>query len=279
MNERERVEAAATWVRKKTSLRPKIALISGTGMERMPQLLNSAVRFDYNDIPYATSFEKTFHPCAWHVGQTQGVSLLVMQGRLHHYEGYTMTDLARPVRIAHALGVRGLVLCNAAGSLTPRLPEGHLMLAKDHLNLMPDSPVRGQEALLFGSPFVDLCEAYDSRWRAILLNTADELDLPLKEGVYVAVPGPHLETETEYQHLANMGAAAVGMSSVPEVIAARQLNMTCAMLSIISDEGFHRPLKKLNIDNIFQTLQQTEPQLRQLIDKSLVKLSSALQTA
>ncbi|MCY4419094.1 MAG: purine-nucleoside phosphorylase [Cytophagales bacterium] len=279
MNLQEKLKKASEYVRSRSKIQARIGLVLGTGMNQLPESLHQRIEIPYEDIPHLSLKKQSFHQGKLYIGKLnnpQKQPVLIFQGRLHHYEGYSMEDIVFPIRLAYKLGVQGLIMTNAAGSLVPSLPPGDVMLASDHINLIPDSPVRGEESPSLGSRFVDLAEAYNTQWRKILKKKALGLKLNLSEGVYVGVPGPHLETQAEYRYLAQIGGQAVGMSTIPEVIAARQLNMNCAMLSVISDAGYQVPLKPIIIEDILNRVQKVEPQLNQLILNSLPELEKNL---
>ena len=191
-----------------------------------------------------------------------------MEGRFHYYEGHSMADVVHPVRVMKKLGITQLLISNAAGCMNLDWNKGDLMVIDDHINLLPDNPLRGREVAAFGPIFTDMSEPYDHGMNNQLLALADEHNVVLRKGVYVSVPGPNLETRAEYRYLRSIGADAVGMSTVPEVIAANQMQLPVSAISVLTDECDPDNLKPVDIEDIISTAKGAE--------KDLVKLFTGL---
>jgi purine-nucleoside phosphorylase len=198
---------------------------------------------------------------------------MAMQGRFHRYEGYDLQQVTFPMRVLHALGAETLVVSNACGGMHPLWEPGDLVLLSDHINLLGDNPLIGQNDDRLGPRFPDMSAPYDSELRALARAAALELGIVLREGVYVAVPGPNLETRAEYRMLRLIGADVVGMSTVPEVIAAVHQGMRVVGISIITDQCLPDALEPADIGRIIATASRAEPQLTRLITTLLERLS------
>jgi purine-nucleoside phosphorylase len=206
-------------------------------------------------------------------GRLAGHPVLAMQGRFHRYEGYDLQQVTFPIRVLHELGARTLVVSNACGGMNPLWGPGDLVLLSDHINLLGDNPLVGPNDDRFGPRFPDMSEPYDRGLRAIARAAALELGIVLREGVYVAVPGPNLETRAEYRMLRGIGADVVGMSTVPEVIVAVHQGMRVVGISIITDQCLPDALEPADIERIVATAARAEPQLTRLVTTVVERLS------
>jgi purine-nucleoside phosphorylase len=224
-------QAAVAAIRAKTTLQPTVAIVLGSGLGRLADEVTDAVRIPYSDIPGWERSTAPGHSGALVVGTLAGKTAAVMQGRLHYYEGYDMAAVAFPVRVFKAWGIGTIILTNACGGLNPTFKAGDLMLLEDHINFMPANPLRGPNDERLGPRFPDMVGTYTEELRAI----AKTVDPDLREGIYVAVPGPNFETPAELRMLRGFGADAVGMSTVPEVIAARHLGMRILAIATVTD--------------------------------------------
>lgn len=245
------VAESATALRTKTLLKPLVGIVLGTGLNDFVQHIEDSVMVSYDDIPHFPKATVEFHKGKLIFGSVGGVPVVAMQGRFHYYEGYTMQQITFPIRVMKELGIEYLLLSNAAGGMNPAFKKGDLIITEDHLNLLPDNPLRGLPAE-FGNRFVDMSQPYDIRLQALLTDAFETQDLPVKKGIYVSVMGPNLETRAEYRWLRNTGADMVGMSTVPEVIVAGQLGVKCAAVSVITDECDPDNLKPVNIAEIIE---------------------------
>ena len=250
---------------------PTVGVVLGTGMTAFVEASGFSVagQLPYEDIPYfAQPTLESHHKGLLLWGTLHGKHLMVLQGRLHYYEGYSMQEITHPIRVMKALGVRTLFICNAAGGINPDLSLSDVMLITDHINLLPDNPLRGQNIDSMGARFPDMFRAYSPRLLGVVRKEASHYG-PLREGVYAAVMGPNLETPAEYRYLATMGADAVGMSTVPEVIVAVHMQMEVCALSIITDLCYPAALQEVSVSKILQAVEKGEPQLVRILSSAI----------
>jgi len=261
----ERIEATAELVRKRTSLKPGIGIILGTGLGGLAKEIEVEVSIPYQEIPGFPLSTVETHAGRLLLGHLGARPVVAMQGRFHRYEGYGLTEVTFPVRVLRALGAETLVVSNACGGMNPLWGPGDLVLLSDHINLLGDNPLVGSNDERLGPRFPDMSAPYDPELRALARAVALELGIVLREGVYVAVPGPSLETRAEYRMLRAMGADVVGMSTVPEVIVAVHAGMRALGVSIITDQCLPDALDPADIDRIVATAAKAEPSLTRLI--------------
>jgi len=249
---RRRVEEAATWLRQRTDLAPRLAIILGTGLSAPPDGFTSHASFSWREIPGFIPASTTAHAGMVHIGEYQGTGVTVLAGRLHYYEGFDMRTITLPVRVAAALGATTLVVTNAAGGLNPAYRAGDIMVIRDHLNFMGGNPLRGPNIDTWGGRYPDMSAPYPARLRQLAFAAARQaaLDDIVHEGVYAAVAGPSLETPAETRFLRIAGADAVGMSTVPEVIAAVHGGLEVLGLAVIAncnDPDNMRPISEVEV--------------------------------
>lgn len=268
----DRAQTAAAVVRDRFSAQPDVAIILGTGLGRLAAEITSEVVIEYADIPGFPLSTVESHAGRLLCGTLGGKTVVAMQGRFHRYEGYTLQQVTFPVRVMKALGIDTLVVSNACGGLNPMWSAGDLMLIADHINLIGDSPLIGPNDERFGPRFPDLSMPYDDSLRALARSVAVEQKLPLKEGVYVAVAGPNLETRAEYRFLKAIGADVVGMSTVPEVLVAIHSGMRVLGLSIITDMCLSDALEPATLQKIVGVANTAEPKLTALVRGVLERL-------
>jgi purine-nucleoside phosphorylase len=261
----ERVERAADVVRSRFSRRPDAAIILGTGLGGLAAAIEVEATVEYADIPGFPLSTVESHAGRLLCGTLSGKTVVAMQGRFHRYEGYSLSQVTFPVRVLRALGADTLVVSNACGGMHPLWAPGDLMLIADHINLLGDNPLIGPNDDRLGPRFPDMSEPYDGPLRAIARAVATALLLTLREGVYVAVPGPNLETRAEYRFLRSLGADVVGMSTVPEVIVAVHAGMRVLGISIITDRCLPDALEPANIEQIIAVASGAEPNLTALV--------------
>ncbi|MBT2557909.1 purine-nucleoside phosphorylase [Hymenobacter sp. ISL-91] len=269
------LQQAATYLRHTLQdFRPEAGIILGTGLGALANEIDVAHRFSYADIPHFPVSTVESHAGELLAGTLAGKKVLVMHGRFHFYEGYSMQQVVFPVRVMKLLGIRNLFVSNASGGLNPDYDYADLMLLEDHINLQPTNPLVGQNLDELGPRFPDMLEPYDLRLLALAEEAARDLDLSqyMRRGVYASLPGPMLETPAEYRYLRTIGADAVGMSTVPEVIAAVQMGLPVLAVSVITDLCAPGKLKKVNIADILRTAATAEPRLTALIKAVLRKL-------
>lgn len=255
---------------------PEIGIILGTGLGKLVDELEIISEVSYNHIPSFPTATVEFHRGKLIFGKLDGKKVIVMQGRFHIYEGYSLWDVTYPVRVMKRLGIKKLLISNAAGAINPDFKKGEIMVIDDHINLQGGSPLafRGVEHL--GTRFTDMSAPYDQDSIRLLQEIAKENNISLRKGVYASVVGPQLETRAEYRYLKIIGADAVGMSTVPEVIVANHLGIPIAAVSVLTDEGNPDDLKPVDIEDIIKTASEAEPDMillfRELIKR--IKLKS-----
>jgi purine-nucleoside phosphorylase len=252
-------------VRKRTAITPGVGIILGTGLGGLAQQIDVEASIPYEEIPGFPLSTVETHAGRLLFGRLGTRPVVAMQGRFHRYEGYGLAEVTFPVRVLHALGVRTLVVSNACGGMNPLWAPGDLVLLSDHINLLGDNPLVGSNDERLGPRFPDMSAPYDPELRALARAAALELGVVLREGVYVAVPGPSLETRAEYRMLRAMGADVVGMSTVPEVIVANHAGMRALGISIITDQCLPDALEPADISRIIATAGRAEPSLTRLI--------------
>jgi purine-nucleoside phosphorylase len=265
------IKETAQYLRQKGIEQPTIGIILGTGLGSLVHKIENASTVPYSAIPHFPESTVEFHKGNLIGGVIDKKTVLVMQGRFHYYEGYSMQQITFPVRVMKELGVKNLLLSNAAGGINNNLKKGDLVLLDDHINLLPENPLRGLNDPAFGNRFVDLSAPYDNSLNQIFRGAADKLSINLKNGIYAAVAGPCLETRAEYRYLKSIGADLVGMSTVPEVIVANHVGMNCAALSVVTDECDPDNLKPADINEITKVAGEADIILSNLFE-NVVKL-------
>src|SRR5262245_56092083 len=261
----DRVQAAARTIRDRSPRRPAAAIILGTGLGGLAKEIKAEAVIPYEEIPGFPLSTVEAHAGRLILGTLGGKSVVAMQGRFHRYEGYSLQQVTFPVRVMHALGAETLVVSNACGGMHPLWAPGDLMLIADHINLLGDNPLVGPNDDRLGPRFPDMSEPYSERLRAVARAVALERGITLREGVYVAVPGPNLETRAEYRFLRGVGADVVGMSTVPEVIVAIHGGMRVLGISIITDQCLPDALEPASVEKIIAVASRAEPNLTTLV--------------
>jgi purine-nucleoside phosphorylase len=271
-NNMENIREATGFLKNAGMEEPGIAIILGSGLSRLISLMEIDVKISYADIPHFPVSTVSFHQGEMIYGRMHGKKLMVMHGRFHYYEGYSMQELAFPVRVMKMMGVQNLLVSNACGSMNPAFLKGHLMMLTDHINLLGGNPLIGPNHDELGPRFPDMSEPYSHRLNEMMRQIAVEKGLLLHEGVYVAVPGPMLETRAEYRYLRRIGADVVGMSTVPEAIAAGHAGLPCAALSVITDECDPDNLAVADIRDILKMASLAEKDLLVLFSELIKRL-------
>ncbi len=267
------IAGALETIRATTDSDPDVAVILGTGLGGLVEEIEVSAEIAYEDIPGFPLSTVESHAGRLLFGILGGKKVVAMQGRFHRYEGYSMQQIVFPVRVMHALGARTLIVSNACGGMNPLWKPGELMLLADHINLLGDSPLIGPNDDSLGPRFPDMSQPYDEELRAVARTVASELRIVLREGVYVAVTGPNLETRAEYRFLRGIGADVVGMSTVPEVIAAVHMSMRVLGVSIITDACLPDALQAVDVAHIIATAAAAEPDLTRLVSAVLERMS------
>lgn len=257
----DKVTEAVSFLSKKGYTNPEVGIILGTGLSGLAGQIEITHEISYSEIPHFPIATVEFHKGKLLYGKLEGKTVVAMSGRFHFYEGYSLAEVVFPVRVMKYLGIKKLLISNAAGNMNMNWKKGELMLITDHINLLPDNPLRGKDAGAFGPIFTDLSEPYDVNMNNIMMDVAREANLPLHAGVYVAVSGPNLETRAEYRYLRQIGADVVGMSTVPEIIAANQMSLPVSAVSVLTDDCDPDHLEPVNIEEIIKTAGQAEVHL------------------
>jgi purine-nucleoside phosphorylase len=272
LHSREAISRAADAVRAQWDHVPDVAIILGTGLGALAREIAVEATIPYEGIPGFPLSTVESHAGRLLCGTLGGRRVVAMQGRFHRYEGYTLRQVTFPVRVLRALGARTLVVSNACGGMHPLWAPGDLMLIADHINLLGDSPLIGPNDDTLGPRFPDMSAPYDAELRAIARAVAAAAGITLREGVYVAVPGPALETRAEYRMLRGLGADVVGMSTVPEVLVAVHGGMRVLGVSIITDQCLPDALEPASLEAILAVAGRAEPHLTALVRGVLERL-------
>jgi purine-nucleoside phosphorylase len=267
---RQKINEAIKFIRTKTDMKPGIGIILGTGLGGLVKEIKKEIVIDYGKIPHFPVSTVESHHGKLIFGTLSGKKIVAMQGRFHMYEGYDLKQVTFPVRVMKFLGVESLLISNAAGALNPLFQKGDVMIMSDHINLLGDNPLIGPNDDELGPRFPDMSEAYSKELIALAEQAALDLKIRVQKGVYVAMPGPNLETRAEYRFLRTIGADAVGMSTVPEDIVAVHMGMKVLGFSILTDECFPDALKPALLEEILKVAMKAEPKMTAIM-KEVVK--------
>ena len=267
----EHLESVA-YLKNKGFDKPEIGIVLGTGLGKLVNSVEDPIEAHYNHIPFFPLATVEFHTGKLVYGTISGKKVVVMQGRFHLYEGYDFLDITYPIRVMHMLGISKLFISNAAGAVNLDYKKGDMMLIEDHINLQGGSPLAFKGVSEFGERFADMSEPYDLDMRNKLTAIAKEHNISLKSGVYASVVGPQLETKAEYRMIKLIGADAVGMSTVPEVIVANHLSLPIVAVSVLTDECDPDNLKPVDISEIISIAEKTEPKMVKLFQELIKQL-------
>jgi purine-nucleoside phosphorylase len=268
-----KIGETADFLKKKGFTDAGTGIVLGTGLGSFIKELNVEQTIPYQDIPHFPQSTVESHKGQLITGRIGGKKVIVLQGRFHYYEGYNMQQITFPVRVLRALGIHSLLLSNAAGGLNPGYKKGDLVLLDDHINLLPENPLRGLNDPAYGNRFVDMSRPYDPILGQQLRTAATRLSVRLHTGVYASVMGPNLETRAEYRYLRSIGADMVGMSTVPEVIVAGHLGLPCAAISVITDECDPDHLVPVSIQEIIEVASKADTVLSKLLAAAIGALA------
>lgn len=260
----------AAFLQKNISEKVNTAVILGTGLGGLVKEIEILKAWAYEEIPHFPVSTVEGHSGRLIFGKLNGVPIIALQGRFHYYEGYNMQEVTYPVRVFHFLGVKRLMVSNASGGLNPDFKVGDLMVIDDHIHHFPEHPLRGRNIEELGPRFPDMSEPYSKKWIAKAHEIAKKHDFDIKQGVYVGTAGPTFETPAEYKMFRILGADAVGMSTVPEVIVARHMGMEVFAISIITDSGVPGEIVEISHEEVQEVAAKSEPIMTQLM-KELVK--------
>ncbi len=266
----KKIKETVNFLKSKGCSKPEIGIVLGTGLGGMVKEINVELTVDYDEIPNFPVSTVESHYGKLIYGELHGKKIIAMQGRFHFYEGYNFKQVTFPIRVMKLLGIKYLLLSNAAGALNLNFKKGSLMMISDHINLLPGNPLTGKNNDELGPRFPDMSMAYTQGINNIIEEQAKKMGIQLNKGVYVAVAGPNLETPAEYRFLRIIGADAVGMSTVPEVIVANHMSLPCAAISVLTDECDPDNLQKVELSEILEVAAKAEVQLIKLF-KEVVK--------
>lgn len=260
LGQNAKLEEAQQFLRSQVELLPELGVILGSGLGAFADLIEERITVPYRDIPHFPVSTVEGHAGQWIFGKIDGRPIVVMQGRFHYYEGYSMNEVTFPIRVMQGLGVKGLIVTNAAGGINPEFRPGDLILIKDHLNMMGDNPLRGANLSSFGPRFPDLSEGYNLEWRQKALAIMPDYGLRPLEGVYAAMSGPNYETPAEIRFLRTVGADLVGMSTVPEVLVANHGGMQVLGISCVTNMAAGILPQKLSHAEVMETADRVTKQ-------------------
>jgi len=259
-------------IRRKTALQPRLALVLGSGLGAFADELTDRVALPYSDIPHFPVSSAEGHAGNLVIGRVREVPVAVMQGRVHYYEGHSMARVTFPMRVLCRLGIKGVLLTNAAGGIASTLKQGGLVVLSDHINLQGTNALIGPNETRFGPRFPDMTEAYAKDWRALALKEGQRLGIDIQAGVYAAVPGPSYETPAEIRFLRTIGADVVGMSTVAEVVVARHCGMKVLAISVVTNMAAGILDQPINHAEVLETGQRIKGQFSELLKSLIPKL-------
>ncbi|MEY2739483.1 MAG: hypothetical protein RL259_1392 [Bacteroidota bacterium] len=267
----EKVLETVNFIKEKTNFIPEYGVILGSGLGQFTEDIDIEYSLDYSAIPNFPVSTVQGHKGALVFGRIQGKKVVAMQGRFHYYEGYDMKQVTFPVRVMKSLGVQKLIVSNASGGVNPLFRVGDVVVITDHINMLPEHPLRGFNDERFGSRFVNMSAPYSRAMIDQAIALAQELNIEVQKGIYLALQGPTFETLAEYKMVKAMGADCVGMSTVPEVIVARHMDMECFGISVITDIGDEANIDEVNHEEVLEAASKAEPQVRYLIKNLIVR--------
>ncbi len=267
----DKVQETVQFLKNKTQdFSPEYGVILGSGLGGFADDISVEYSIDYHDIPNFPVSTVQGHKGALLFGTIGTKKVVAMQGRFHYYEGYNMQEVTFPVRVMKYIGVDKLIVSNASGGVNPSFKVGDVMMITDHINFMPEHPLRGKNDERFGPRFLNMSEPYSRAMMQKGRELAKEIGFDLKEGVYLALQGPTFETLAEYRMVKNLGADCVGMSTVPEVIVARHMDMNCFGVSVITDMGDEENIHDVNHEEVLEAAKTAEPKVRALIQNLIL---------
>lgn len=261
----EQVQETVDYIQNKTNFSPEYGVILGSGLGGFTDDIEIDYILSYNEIPNFPVSTVEGHKGALVFGHIHGKKVVAMQGRFHFYEGYSMKEVTFPVRVMKYLGVEKLIVSNASGGVNPNYKVGSIVIIKDHVNMMPEHPLRGKNDSRFGPRFVNMSEPYSRKMMAKAKEIAADLDIHVQDGVYLGLQGPTFETLSEYKMVKALGCDCVGMSTVPEVIVARHMELETFGISVITDMGDAENIDSITHEEVLEAAREAEPHVRRLI--------------
>jgi purine-nucleoside phosphorylase len=268
----EKIKETVDFIQSKINVDTNTGIVLGTGLGNLAEQITQKQELAYSTIPHFPVSTVEGHQGKLISGYLGNKKVLAMQGRFHFYEGYNMQEVTFPIRVMHLLGIKNLILSNASGGMNPHFNIGDLMIIRDHINLFPENPLRGKNNNELGPRFPDMSEPYSKELIQKGKKIAASCQINIQEGVYVGTAGPTFETPAEYKYFRIIGGDAVGMSTVPEVIVARHMNMNCFAISIITDLGVEGKIIEITHQEVQQIAKQAEPKMTLIIKELVAQL-------
>jgi len=268
----KKIIESTEYIHENASFYPEIGIVLGTGLGGLVKEIDVKYTLDYSKIPNFPVSTVESHSGKLIFGMLGGKKVVAMQGRFHRYEGYTLKEVTFPIRVMKMLGIKRLFLSNASGGVNPDYKIGELMILNDHINLFPGNPLIGKNLDELGVRFPDMSETYDRKMIDTAKAIAKENGIDVSEGIYAGLTGPTLETPAEYNYIRVIGADAVGMSTVPEVIVARHMDIPCFAISIITDLGVKGKIKKVTVADVIAVANQQEPKMTLIMKELIARL-------
>lgn len=268
----DKIQSASTFIQQHISEKPDVGIILGSGLGGLTETIAIDHRLSYHNIPYFPQPTVKGHSGELLSGKIKGKSVLAMAGRFHFYEGYSMQEVTFPIRIMKALGVKTLMISNAAGGMNAAFRVGDMMIIRDHINLIPEHPLRGKNDERLGIRFPDMSEPYNKEFIELAMAIGQQQNFRIHTGVYAGVQGPTFETRAEYEYLHKIGADAVGMSTVPEVIVAVHAGLKVFALSVISDLGIREENNPITHEEVLEAAEAATPRMTKLFQEMIGKI-------
>jgi len=260
-----KVQETVKFLKDKGLSNPDFGIVLGTGLGSLVNIIDVKIKIAYKDIPNFPVSTVTGHSGTLIYGELSGKKVVAMQGRFHFYEGWEMDEVTFPIRVMKFLGIENLIVSNASGGVNPKFNVGDVMIITDHINMMPNSPLRGENDERFGPRFVDMHEPYNLKMIELMERIADENNIKIQKGIYLALQGPTFETPAEYKMVFILGADAVGMSTVPEVVVAKHMGMQCFGLSVITDLGIEGHIEEVSHEAVQLAAKSSEKTISKLV--------------
>ncbi len=266
------IQDAVNYLKTLSTLSPRFGLILGTGLSGLADDITDATEIAYSDIPHFPVSTVQSHRGKLIFGKLAGIPIVAMAGRFHYYEGYSMEQVTFPVRVMKFLGIERLIISNASGSVNPAIEAGDIVFVRDHINFMAENPLRGHNDERLGPRFPDMLSTYDRQLNAQALRMARKMGIPAHEGIYLGLQGPNLETPAEYQFFHRIGADLVGMSTVPEVLVAKHMELPIFVVSVVSNKCYPlEDLKETSVEDVIAKVGETSPRLQALVKELIVE--------
>ncbi len=268
----EQIQETKLFLQSKTKIQPVVGIVLGTGLGNLSSEIKIEVAIPYSEIPNFPVSTVEGHSGQLIFGKINNISVVAMQGRFHYYEGYSLKECTFPIRVMKTLGISNLILSNASGGVNANFNIGDIMLITDHINLLPDNPLRGRNIDELGARFPDMSEPYSKKLNNKVLAIAKQNNIKIQQGVYAVLSGPTFETPAEYKYMQIIGADAVGMSTVPEVIVARHMDLPCMAMSIITDLGVDGQIVEISHEEVQEVAKAAEPKMTLIIKELLAEV-------